>query len=53
MRTLKEIRLVYRQHLLPPLIVPFEKFTDYRKVIDNSHSRGHYNDQIIIMQEIN
>ena len=58
MRTLKEIRLVYRQHLLPPLIVPFEKLSDYKKVFDSGRSQhglgSKVNDQMNnIMQEIN
>lgn len=38
MRSLKEIRLVYRQHLLPPLVVPFERILEYRKMFESNPS---------------
>lgn len=38
MKGLRQIRLVYRQHLLPPIILPFKKITDYLKLFTDTNS---------------
>lgn len=35
MKGFKELRLVYRQHLLPPVVLPFENAREYRKLLDD------------------
>lgn len=57
MKALREIRLVYRQHLLPPLVVPLEKLTDYQKLIDGKReslqSRRQTRKEMMLAHEIN
>lgn len=33
MKGFTEMRLVYRQHLLPPVVLPFKKVKDYRPLL--------------------
>lgn len=49
MKTLKQIRLVYRQHLLPPLVLPFERILEYKKIFDTtqtSYEEKHSQEQL-------